>query len=95
LDVQAARACQTFLDLLQHKTGADVEAAAAPLLAGTAAAEASSVPAPKWSMLGADLVTAAGDFNTNDPKLTEDSNAVATECGSIPAAAKQAGGFTK
>jgi hypothetical protein len=95
-DVAAAEACQTFSTFLSHKaTGQAVLDAAAPLIAGAAAAEASSVPGPKWAALGADIVTTVADINTNDPNLSVDGDKVVNECGSIPGPAKRAGGYVK
>jgi len=96
-DIQAAKACETFSKFLSQKVpGSDVLDAAAPLVAGSAEAQASSVPGPKWSDLGANLITAAGDANSGDTAdLANKGNIIAAECGSIPGPAKQAGGYVR
>ena len=89
-DVQAARACQTFVQLASGKaTGQNLIDAAQPLLAGTAQAQANGQASPKWSSLGADLISAASD------PASADGIKLAGECGSIPDAAKRAGGYTR
>ena len=99
-DIAAARACQEFVTLLgRAKTTGAIDGqplldAVSPLLAGSADARAANQPLPKWSDLGANLVTIAGDLNTGDyQKATDESSAIADECHSIPAAAQRAGGY--
>lgn len=96
-DVQAARACQTFVEFLNKKaTGDQIVEAARPLLAGAADAQANGRPQPRWADLGADLIATAADANTGDTaKLAEDGNKASDACGSIPSAAKVAGGYTR
>jgi hypothetical protein len=104
IDVQAARACHQMQVFIAHATGggttsADGQAildAAQPLLSGTAEAQAAGKPAPKWAELGADLVQTAADINSGDAQtISADGNKVADQCGTLSAAAKTAGGFTK
>ena len=53
-------------------------------------------PTPKWSDLGANLIPAAAAINSGDNATpATDSNKAADECGTIPSAAKRAGGYTR
>jgi hypothetical protein len=97
IDVQAARACHAFERFTGHQgSGDDVVAAVKPLMAGTADAQAAGRPAPKWSGLGANLISAVAADNSGDlATLQADGNKAADECATIPPAAKRAGGYTR
>ena len=97
IDVKAAHACHEFDLYLNNKAvGGDLQAAAEPLIAGSADAQASGLPAPKWSDLGADLISFIADSVAQDSaKQVADGNAAADQCTKLSRAAKDAGGYTK
>jgi hypothetical protein len=99
-DVQAAKACQAFyLYVSGSATGPDTLNAITPLL-GTHGASPSVTTATtqtqaKWASLGNDLLRATGAAFTHDgAKLKLFGDKALSECASIPARAKKAGGFT-
>jgi hypothetical protein len=93
-DVKAAKACQAFyLYIKGTATGPETLNAIPPLLSPPSPS-ASATGAAKWDTLGRDLLKATGAAFTKDAKkLKQFGDKAASECASIPAAAKRKGGY--
>ena len=103
VDVSAARACAAFTTYLDDASNGEVPQsagqalarAAGQLLAGAPAAQQAGRALPKWTALGEQLVAAGDDIvNRDNAALQKDGPAAAQTCHTIPAAARQAGGYT-
>jgi hypothetical protein len=103
-DVAAARACQAFTVYLSDASAGVVPRVAGEslvddadaLLAGASGNGAATKPLPKWSQLGANLLSAAKDVVDHDSSaLATDGAAAAQECQTVPAAAAVAGGYVR
>ncbi|MHB1536277.1 MAG: hypothetical protein ACYC1D_17025, partial [Acidimicrobiales bacterium] len=74
--------------------GEALASAASKLVAGARADQAAGRPLPKWTTLGENLIAAGEDVVAgNSTALGTDGTAAAKACQTIPAPARQAGGY--